>query len=658
MKRILSSLLVGICFLPAALFASSLQQSETVPVGNTPIYAASDPVSGRVFVANAGIGRSSAGSSVAVLDPNGVRTNLALSGAPRVIAVSALFRKAVVAQSGCDCAALIDVDTLATQTVAAGRNSLRVLVVEATGYAYILNVGSTGGIPGTGTLTEINLRSGASSTYPVPDIGVGDFAANASGTRLYVIGTSRGGIGEWKPAWVQAFDVATKAMVGSPSAIGREARHIVASATANELYVSGHVDFTRTNLPVDDVLRRRSMRPALLVLDAGSLAVKRTIDLPDTKDLDRLGPFIEAEIAIDSAANIVYVADSYNNRFSIVDPASGSVRAVDVESEAMAIAFNPVESTLLVTLNFEGEAAVHSRTGERLDTVPIARPTHPGEHTWPFAISVDASGNAYATNGHDGSVSIVRHQAGEPAVVNLTDLWSSAAEPGWGVFVQQQGATLFVALFTHGASGSPAWLVMPNGARQPDGSFSGALYRTQGPPAHALESAAVVGTMRFDATAADRATLSYVADGAAVTKAVQRLTFSASPRSCAWTVDTRKASTGASSNFTSLWWNPAAPGWGFALSQQGDTAFGVLFGYDSANRASWTVMANGARKSDSAFGGALYRAPRGSVQEVGEMSLAFTSSLGGTLTYRIDGVEFVKPIVRQEFARPSSRCSS
>ncbi len=657
MKRFWPSLFAGISFLHAALAVASLQQSETVAVGNTPVYTASDPVTGRVFVANAGVGRSSSGSSVAVLERDGTRTDIVLAGAPRTMAVSALSRKVVVVQGGCNCAAVIDADTLAAQTVAAGVNPLRAVTVEATGKAYVLSVGSMAYIAGTSTLTEIDLRTGTSATYPVPDIGADDLAANATGPRVYMIGTTQGGIAEWKPGWVQAFDTATKTMVGAPVSLGRESRHIAASVTANEVYVSGHVDFTRTNLPADDI-RRRSMRPALFVLDASSLALKRSIDLPDTTNLDLLGPFIEAELAIDVATNAVYVLDMYNRRFSVVDPASGSVRVVDLESEAMAIAFNPVASTVLVTLNFAGEVAVHSRGGDRLDTVPIARPTHPGEFTWPFAISVDASGNAYATNGHDGSVSILRQQAGQDSLVNLTDLWSSTAQPGWGVFVQQQGATLFAALFAHDASGSPAWLVMPNGARQPDGSFTGALYRTQGPIAHAVDSAAVVGTMRFDAANSSNATLSYVADGASFSKTVTRLAISAAPRTCAWTLDTRKSTLDATRNFTSLWWNPAEPGWGLAVSQQGDTTFGVLFGYDASNRASWTVMANGARKSLGAFSGALYRAPAGGVQEIGDMSLAFSSTDEGVLSYRMDGVGYVKPIVRQEFSTPSSRCTS
>ncbi len=659
MKRFRPVLFAGISFLHAACAVASLQQSETVPIGNSPVFSASDSATGRVFVSNAGMGRAGYGYSVGVLERDGTHTNLSTPGFPSGIAVSASLRKAVVAQTGCDCALIIDADTLATRTVASGTNPLRVLVVESTGFAYVLNTGSLGGIAGTGTITAIDLRAGTSSTHPVPTMGVGDFAANAAGTRLYVSGTTQGGFAEWKLGWVQVFDVASKAVVGSPTAIGREARHIVVSDTAHEVYVVGHVDFTRADLPAEDTLRRKSIRPALFAIDAASLAVKRAIDLPDTTSLDLNGPMITGEAALDASANAVHVLDSFNRRFSVVNPATGAVREIQLESVGTAIAVNPVAQTVLVSLPLRGEAAIHSLAGDRLDTVPIAHAPESGTLGGPASISVDAMGNAYATNIQDGSVSILRHEATARAeIVNLTDLWSSAAEPGWGVFVQQQGATLFAALFAHDASGSPAWLAMPNGARQADGSFTGALYRTQGPIAHAVDSAAVVGTMRFDAANSNSATLSYVADGASFSKAVTRLTFSASPRTCAWTLDSRKSTLDTSRNFTSLWWSPAEPGWGLAVSQQGDTTFGVLFGYDASNRASWTVMANGARKSLGEFSGSLYRAPAGSVQEIGDMSLAFSSSDEGVLSYRMDGVDHVKPIVRQEFASPSSRCSS
>jgi hypothetical protein len=43
---------------------------------------------------------------------------------------------------------------------------------------------------------------------------------------------------------------------------------------------------------------------------------------------------------------------------------------------------------------------------------------------------------------------------------------------------------------------------------------------------------------------------------------------------------------------------------------------------------------------------------------VGEMSLSFTGSEAGTLSYKVNGTQVTSPIVREEFASPSSRCSS
>ncbi len=119
---------------------------------------------------------------------------------------------------------------------------------------------------------------------------------------------------------------------------------------------------------------------------------------------------------------------------------------------------------------------------------------------------------------------------------------------------------------------------------------------------------------------------------------------------------TKSAAT-VSGNYTSLWWNSAQPGWGLAVSQQGTTAFGVLFGYDAAHHPSWSVLASGLQSSLGDFAGALYRAMPGDVQVVGDMSLAFTSSDGGVLNYRLDGAAQSAPLMREEFATPTSHCS-
>lgn len=242
------------------------------------------------------------------------------------------------------------------------------------------------------------------------------------------------------------------------------------------------------------------------------------------------------------------------------------------------------------------------------------------------------------------------------AVVNLTDVWHNPGEPGWGVFLDHQGATLFASLFTHNAAGDPTWFVMSNGERQPDGAFVGELYRARGPLATGRTSVESVGTMRFESVHGNSAKLSYSVGSIAQTKAVERFRFSPALRECSWSADPQKGALDRM-NFTSLWSNPAEPGWGLALSHQGDTTFGILFVYDGQDRPAWLVMSSGVEKTHGAFGGKLYRAARGRIEEVGSMSLKFSTGNDGVLNYRLDGAEVEKAITRQTFSMLAARCS-
>jgi hypothetical protein len=245
----------------------------------------------------------------------------------------------------------------------------------------------------------------------------------------------------------------------------------------------------------------------------------------------------------------------------------------------------------------------------------------------------------------------------DAAAVNLTDLWHNPSEPGWGVFLDQQGTTLFASLFTHNAAGDPTWFVMSNGERQPDGAFVGELYRTRGPLATGRTSVESVGTMRFVPGEGNSAKLSYSVGSIAQTKAVERFRFSPGLRDCSWSVDPQKGAL-ERMNFTSLWWNPGEPGWGLALSHQGDTTFGVLFVYDGQDRPAWFVMSSGVEKTRGTFGGKLYRAARGRIEDVGSISLKFSTGNDGVLNYRLDGAELQKNITRQTFSMLTTRCSS
>jgi len=128
------------------------------------------------------------------------------------------------------------------------------------------------------------------------------------------------------------------------------------------------------------------------------------------------------------------------------------------------------------------------------------------------------------------------------SLTNYQDLWYNSpaeSEAGWGVNVTHQDNTLFATLFTYDATGRDLWLVLPDGARQPDGSYFGTLYRTSGPPFNAnpftpinAGNLTVVGTMRFSFSNGENGTLNYTYNGAAVTKQITRQVFSSPTAAC------------------------------------------------------------------------------------------------------------------------------
>jgi hypothetical protein len=253
--------------------------------------------------------------------------------------------------------------------------------------------------------------------------------------------------------------------------------------------------------------------------------------------------------------------------------------------------------------------------------------------------------------------------------VTYTDLWWNAAESGWGLNVNHQGNVIFATLFDYDANGKPLWLVLANGAKQSDGSFTGDLFRTTGPAFNASPfnpSAVVstkVGTMTLAFDTASTGTLTYSVNGTNVTKRITRQVFS-TPATCSFTTGDRSTAT----NYQDLWWNPNESGWGINVTHQGDVIFATLFDYDLNGNGTWYVLANAPKVSAGVYSGALYTTtdppfnanpwvPNSSAAtQVGTMSFTFSSGNAGTLTYTVNGAQVTKQIQREVFSSPTTQC--
>lgn len=112
---------------------------------------------------------------------------------------------------------------------------------------------------------------------------------------------------------------------------------------------------------------------------------------------------------------------------------------------------------------------------------------------------------------------------------NFSDQWWNPDESGWGASVLQQADVLFIDLFIYGPDNRPTWYTAAAYFQPQSGRtlFSGDLIATTGPwfgtffnPAAVLSRK--VGTIQFDASSTDFATLTYSVDNVVVTKTIER----------------------------------------------------------------------------------------------------------------------------------------
>src|SRR6516164_9443687 len=114
-------------------------------------------------------------------------------------------------------------------------------------------------------------------------------------------------------------------------------------------------------------------------------------------------------------------------------------------------------------------------------------------------------------------------------------------------------------------------------------------------------------------------------------------------------------------DFSDLWWNPSEPGWGLNVIHQNGIIFATLYVYDASGVPHF-YSASETRGSGASFTGPLYET-RGTywatnpynassygANQVGSLTLAFSTANSGTLTYVIGGNTIVKSITRFAFA--------
>jgi hypothetical protein len=262
----------------------------------------------------------------------------------------------------------------------------------------------------------------------------------------------------------------------------------------------------------------------------------------------------------------------------------------------------------------------------------------------------------------------------QPQTTSYQGLWWASpanSESGWGLNITHQGDILFMTWFTYDTDGRGMWLVMSSGNRTAPGTYSGALYRTSGPPFNRVPwtgavTVTQVGTATFTFSGADNGTFAYTVDGISQTKAIMRQVYSSPVPTCLV-----GGTAGATPSYQDLWWASPAnseSGWGLNITHQGDILFMTWFTYDTDGRGMWLVMSNGNRTAAGTYSGALYRTSGPpfnrspwtgavTVTQVGTGTFTFSGASNGTFAYTVDGFSQTKAITRQAYSAPLTACN-
>lgn len=294
------------------------------------------------------------------------------------------------------------------------------------------------------------------------------------------------------------------------------------------------------------------------------------------------------------------------------------------------------------------------------------------------ALNLDGSQLSFDTSakllaGLTGSANNVFTRSNPLASGKRSATWWISSESGWGLTVFDQGSVLAPTWFTYDADGEPTWFIAAGAFEQPDGSFSGELFRFTGTPlaqidGPAAQSVTPVGSLILRYRGDDELGFDYTVDGITQSKTLARFPLGQRTFACATAADADRSS---AANYTDLWSGAGDDaGWGLTLFHVDDLLVAIWYTYDTDGEAVFFLLTT-TRQADGSFTGEIFRQrngipfsaidqaePSAGADVIGSTTLRFIDGQTADFGYRIGSVEQTRRITRLLVGDEANICRS
>lgn len=363
---------------------------------------------------------------------------------------------------------------------------------------------------------------------------------------------------------------------------------------------------------------------------------------------------------------------------------NGASRAASISGDGKVVAFISQSTNLGSDADSNGVADVHVKSLQNSQSARLSR-TDTGQQSDGAsdrpALNFDGSRIVFdstASNmapGSVGGLSVV-YQRANPLVSGVlkSATWWKSDEAGWGLFIFDQGNLLAPAWFTYDTDGEPVWFLAAGAFSQPDGSYSGDLFRFTGVPLAQISGIAndpptQVGNVVLRFSGDTGLSFQYTVNGVIQTKQMTRFPFGQSAVVCRASPTTSRVT---ALNFSDIWWGGAqTAGWGLFINQVDDLLFAIWYTYDTDREPLFLVISTN-RQPDGSYSGQVFRQRNGTPfsmingappspgnDVIGTATFRFTDGENGTFSYSLNGgVNQSKPITRLLVGNQASICSS